>query len=221
MIITYPLFDGVIEFEENKINVLIIENGTFFRKAVFDAVNQAKGEEGEFILSENFKIIDFSKNAEVIINFSELDFDSRKFAAKINKMAENASEELENESMELLSKINIFAASLATLMDIDVSFSEKENISDIIKLFDFKIDREGKTLGEQLLEYMKMCRMFFGKKLFIFVNLKSYLSEEEAESFYKSVLYEKYDVLLLESHQRGAFLEKEYVTVIDEDLCEI
>lgn len=70
-------------------------------------------------------------------------------------------------------------------------------------------------------EYMKMQRSFFGKEVFVFVNLKSCFSEEEIENFYQWVFYNKFKVLLLESFQREIPLKDENTVIIDKDLCEI
>lgn len=58
-----------------------------------------------------------------------------------------------------------------------------------------------------------------GKKLFIFYNLKACLSPEELELFYRSVFYEKLNVLLVEDTQRGIKSFCEDTLVVDKDLC--
>ena len=94
-------------------------------------------------------------------------------------------------------------------------------ISANLKLLDLHIDSEVMTLPERMLEYMKLCRRFFGKKLFVFLNLKSFLSDRELELFYGTVMYEKFDILLVEGTQRGKTCSCERVYIIDSDLCEI
>lgn len=74
---------------------------------------------------------------------------------------------------------------------------------------------------EQLLEWMLMQRELLGKRLFILYGIKSLLCDDELVAFYRSALYEKLDLLLIESYQREQRLEEEYVTIIDKDLCVI
>ena len=71
-----------------------------------------------------------------------------------------------------------------------------------------------------LLEMMRLHRECFRKRLFVFVNLKAFLSENEITLFYQSVFYEKLSVLLLESGQKEPVRSCEEMRIIDKDLCE-
>lgn len=99
--------------------------------------------------------------------------------------------------------------------------NEIDSVESLIKLYNVSIDSSEKSLAEQLLLYMKICRDFFKKKLFVILNLKSFLSKDEIELFYKATFYEKFDLLLIESSQKEAPRDCEKVKIIDEDLCEI
>ena len=92
---------------------------------------------------------------------------------------------------------------------------------ELLRLFGFRLDREGLDVPELLLEWMLLERDFFGKRLFILYGLKSLLSHEEMSVFYRNALYEKLDMLLIEPCQRGKPMEEECVTIIDENLCVI
>ena len=61
---------------------------------------------------------------------------------------------------------------------------------------------------------------FEGEKIFVFVNLKSYIPEAELEALYKTAIHHKLKLLLIESTDR-ALLKHEKKLVIDNDLCEI
>ncbi len=49
--------------------------------------------------------------------------------------------------------------------------------------------------------------------------MKSLLSEDELGSFYRSVFYEKLDLLLIEAWQQLPPRQEEVTTIIDRDLC--
>lgn len=66
---------------------------------------------------------------------------------------------------------------------------------------------------------MRLQRAFFGKRLFILYGLKSLLSEEELSSIYRSIFYEKLDLLLIEAWQQTPPGKEEITTIIDRDLC--
>lgn len=92
----------------------------------------------------------------------------------------------------------------------------------MIKLLNYRIDKEEMDFAEQLLEYMKLRRRFFGEQLFIIYNLKACLDSDELRLFYKTVRYEKLIILLIEDRQRetvGGDCCEERTLIIDEDLC--
>ena len=51
--LAHPLLQSPIEFKENRVPVLIVENGQLFRRLIGDLLAQENGEPGEFALSEN------------------------------------------------------------------------------------------------------------------------------------------------------------------------
>ena len=59
---------------------------------------------------------------------------------------------------------------------------------------------------------------FIGKKLFVTVNLRSYISDKEAELFMQTALLHKFNVFMIENyeHKRLSY-EKRFI--IDADLC--
>lgn len=87
MKLAHYYLDSLIEFEENTVNVLIIENGQKLRETVSMLILQSEGEQGDFIISEGLNILDFSKYTEVIINVFDLKFDTKKIVTKINQTA--------------------------------------------------------------------------------------------------------------------------------------
>lgn len=67
---------------------------------------------------------------------------------------------------------------------------------------------------------MSLILDFEPKKLFVFVNLRSYFLDEEIELFVKTVKLRQMQVLLLESSSRQRIDGIKQLT-IDCDLCEI
>ena len=83
------------------------------------------------------------------------------------------------------------------------------------------MDTEELSFPELLLEWLRIQRRLMGKRIFIFYGLKACLSREEQELLFRSILYEKLDVLLIEPFQRENVIKEECVTIIDRDLCVI
>lgn len=160
------------------------------------------------------------KKAAFLSDIFNIDFSSKKITARINQ---NICERLsENKDIyEIIRLLNEIGAEGISVADFDIQFSEIESLEGIIPIFDFKIAEEEMELPEKIIEYMKIYRELFKKELFIFVNLKSCFSENEIENFYSYVFYNKFNVLLLESFQRGIPRNDENTVIIDSDLCEI
>lgn len=220
MMLTCYFVEKPIEFYENRINVIVIENQKLFRKAVFGFIEQAENGNGNFILSEGFETLEFSKKVAVLPDIFNIDFSSKKILTKINQnICENFSANEKFYNVKNL--LNEIGYEVISDSDFDLQFSEIENFENIIKIFDFKLNSDEVELIDKVTEYMKMQRSFFGKEVFAFVNLKSCFSEEEIENFYQWVFYNKFKVLLLESFQREIPLKDENTVIIDKDLCEI
>ena len=66
--------------------------------------------------------------------------------------------------------------------------------------------------------YIKISSELVAIKVFFFVNLRSYLTQDELNELYKMVDYYKVSLILLESIERNErSREKRYI--IDKDLC--
>jgi CRISPR-associated protein Csn2 len=60
-----------------------------------------------------------------------------------------------------------------------------------------EIDNSYDSLGEKLLDYFELVEVYDRKKLFILVNLRSYLSETEMAQFVKSVIAHQYALICI------------------------
>ena len=59
-----------IEIEDNIIYTLVFENKKYYRENIIELINQHKGNEGSYILSNDNKEISFDKNSYIITDFS-------------------------------------------------------------------------------------------------------------------------------------------------------
>lgn len=72
---------------------------------------------------------------------------------------------------------------------------------------------------ERLIDYMELVREFERDKLFVYVNLRSFFSDEEIERFLRTALDHGYRILLIDAQSHEKLLLENRVTV-DNDLCE-
>lgn len=221
MISSYYL-ESPVYFEENTVNVIVVENSVHFRSFSERIINGINGFDTDFRLSdEKFQSMELSKYAEFIIDPFAVDCSSKKILSKLAEEMTSISEQYTNELHDIMFRLNKIGGLMSVQSQFEATFSEVNDISKIIKLLDFSIDFEEKDTLEKVIEYMKICRQYLGKKLFIFLNLKCFFSKEELAEFYKAVFYEKINILLLERMCYNDGIECEKVRIIDSDLCEI
>ncbi|MBQ3379736.1 MAG: type II-A CRISPR-associated protein Csn2 [Clostridia bacterium] len=220
MILAHYLLSTPISFKENVINVLTVEEPRTLRSFLTQLTAQQQGDEGGFVLSDKSGILEFSKYAAVITDAFGMTLNSKNIRSRLEKQAVSYAEGHERELTCALNAVNELGALTAMDFSENVACSFVET-ADLIKTLGFYIDEEGLELPQKALEYMRIYRSFFGTRLFVFCGLKAYLSQDELSGLYKSICYEKFDVLLIESSYREPVLPIEINRIIDADLCEI
>ena len=223
MMLAHPMFSKIIDFKNEMINILIIENQKFLTQLIEDIINQINGENGDFVLSEDFIPLDMQKHLEIIIDFFNLDINNKKVLTAIyNKIKKIAYDDenyikTENFKTEAFNYIETLINQTEYPLILDVQF----DISGLLKLFDVKIEINSNTFLEKIIDYMSVLYEFLNRKCIVFVNLMSYLDISEIELLYKEIQYKKYNVLFIENSFRTKIGEYENIYIIDEDMCEI
>ncbi len=219
--LVHPEISQQIEFEENRINTVVIENRDFFRRILTDLAKQINGEDGEFILSSDYAPIEISTHVELITQVIPFEINRKSLLTKIYAFAEH---EAVNESnftatQELLSHIerHIHALLFSCSYDFEI---EKLNIGTIVKSIGIVLSENYDNELEKLLDYMQLVREFDREKIFIYVNLRSYFSDIDMEIFAKEAVSRKFQILLIENMENKR-LSFEKRLIIDKDLCEI
>lgn len=223
MMLAHPMFSKIIDFKNEMINILIIENQKFLTQLIEDIINQTNGENGDFVLSEDFIPLDIQKHLEIIIDFFNLDINNKKVLTAIyNKIKKIAYDDenyikTENFKTEAFNYIETLINQTEYPLILDVQF----DISGLLKLFDVKIEINSNTFLEKIIDYMSVLYEFLNRKCIVFVNLMSYLDISEIELLYKEIQYKKYNVLFIENSFKTKIGEYENIYIIDEDMCEI
>ncbi len=101
-----------------------------------------------------------------------------------------------------------------------ITFNLDLDLTALLKMYSVQIDDTAISLAEKLIEYMKLSHQILGIRLFVFVNLRDYLSEDEMKQVYESAFYDKIQLLLIEGHSQVP-LPGEDILIIDKDLCKI
>lgn len=221
MIFVYPEIDRVFDVDDGTLNTVIIESQELFRRLLSDLSDRINGGTGKSILSQDDVPVDMSEYAEIVDRFVPFEINRKELLSKVASALEKQANAQENyeQTMKTLRDVEAFLDSLAFDFPCDILFP-KLSVSSIIKCASPQLCDDSESLSERLINYMELIYEFDRQKLFITVNMRSFVSDAEAELFARTVIAHGYRVLMLESAERER-LSNENRLIIDGDLCEI
>ena len=217
MKIIIPEIDHVFECEGDSVCSIVIENQQVFFNIISDLYKQRQGEDGQAVLSDCNKSISIEKHTEIISQFIPFDMNPKSLVSKINSRMQ----ELSMDDVHYMKTNELVAEWERYLMDLSLGlignfeFSKVSGES-LIKAAGIKIDALYDSLGEQLLDYFELVEEYDRKKLFVLVNLRSYLSDQEISIFISQILQRSIQIMLLESSEHP-IVEGERRYILDKD----
>lgn len=218
----WKLLNGPLLFDENHPAVLSVEKPAAFTNLLGELHELVQNGMAECGFYENNEPIPAEKRLEIIADPFAADPNQKKILnalyARLEKQMWN--EETFAKTNAAFSALQGYLAQLAEEMDYPVIFAEHLSGTALLKACEMQLEAEGGTLLEQLDSYLRACREFLKKDVFLFVNLHAYLKNEEILELYKTAAYQKCKLLLLESHEPEA-LPNEKRVVLDADLCQL
>lgn len=220
MILSHPTLEQPLTFENDRINVLVIENRDQFSKYVCELNNQSKGESGNFVLSIDDKCIEMSNLVKVVIDPFNLDLNAKDILTQVyNRLYKISLDENHYCSMnEHVASMTNCIAELLVEADLDMDFKDC-SMADVIKMFSPKFIPSD-DLVTKITDYLDIASKYSKCRLFTFVNLGRYLNSEKLTLLEQHIVYQKYNVLFIESDWKR-ISDCENIVIIDENLCEI
>lgn len=220
MKLAYSDMGHVLRFDGGYVNELVIEN----KKMFFDMVNsmamQSDGLHGDCVLSVSDKPVEFSKYADLTVQFAPFQVNRKSLLTKLYAALEKKALSSENymKTGELLGELEKYVFQLSEDLPFEIN-CQKLAIGPIIRALAPEIEESDKSALEKIFAYMEFVREFDRDKLFIMVNMRSYFSDEKMENFIESICLHDFKVLLLENFT-SAKLKYTKRFVVDADLCE-
>ncbi len=213
--------DYVFDCGQEKTCCVVVENQRLLYKILEDLSGQMAGEAGIAVLSEDNKTLNIAKYCEVISQFAPFDINRKNLLTKIGaRMHQLAVSDVHYLKMqELMTEWERYLMELSMEMVGNLEFP-KISPDSLIKAAGVQLENTYDNLGEQLLDYFELVQEYEAKKLFVLVNLRSYLSDEEMHLFLEGIQARQIELLLLESTERRK-LEPEQRYIVDQDLCVI
>lgn len=221
MKIILPEIDYVFDCGQEKCTCIIVENQKLLYKILEDLSVQMAGESGKTVVSEENITLGIGKYCELISQFAPFDINRKNLLTKVGtRMHQLAvADEHYLKIQEILAGWERYLMELSMEMVGNFEFP-KISADSLIKAAGVQVENSYDSLGEELLDYFELVQEYDMKKLFVLVNLRSYLSDEEMNLFLEGILNRRIEVLLLESTERK-MLEYEERYIVDRDLCVI
>lgn len=222
MMIAYPPAGVVSELYESHVMSIVVENQTLFRSIICDIHEQMTGSSSTFVLSENFSPLDIRKNLDLITSFVPFEVNQKDIISKLYNALKSKAVDSENfqRTQELYSYISKYLFELSSSADKDLIYDVPDDINGILKAFNVRFNDRDMTLPEKIMEYMLISEQLKGTKVFVTVNMRSFISDKKTEQLFKSVVLHKINLICIENKEYSR-LDTEKVIIIDEDMCVI
>lgn len=202
------------------LNYLVVENHKLFRTMIEKLRHQILNEAGKYILSDGNTDIDLHKKSKLITDPFELEFNKstvlKNVYSDLKGMVED--EFFYEKTLKLQCEINQFLSELISEYEIELEYDDKFDVLKFMKAIDLKVAGEHESFLDKIVIYMKTMNLLLGIKYFFFVNLSTYLEENEIEELRKECEYNEYTVVLIENKYYNNGKE---ITLIDDDLCRV
>lgn len=200
---------------------LVVESPNFFREIIKDLT--ISEEEKEISISIDGKSLNFEKDVDVIFNPLKLDFNNRRAITALLKLLlkTSVSEDFYLATNKLKTKIVKYFSEIVDAGDFEFEVSTDDfTMDNIAKAASIHIVGDEDDFVELLTDYVSMMTELAGIKIFIFVNLRCLMSDDDLGRFHHNLNNHQIDTLLLEGVSREK-LPKVPRLLVDSDLCEI
>jgi CRISPR type II-A/NMEMI-associated protein Csn2 len=219
MMLSHYNINSPIVFDEDHVNVLVIENPTQLSKIVEELILQSEGKNGGFTLSDKNELLPIFGNIITLIDPFSLVPNEREILNRLYSHMKNDAldEDCYLNVNEMISTIEKELEHIMLRQPVQLERNDID-IMGLIKLANIHFEVSG-PLIERIYDYVTICKEYRRIKIFIFVNFKSYLTVEEIIQLYSFAQYQKIHILMIETHQ-SEILCQEKIRIIDIDLCE-
>lgn len=222
MKLVHPDFGFQMQFGQGNVCELVIESPGSFAKYVQELLRQTEGEEGDFVLSEGEKEYPLSKYAEIIVNPLAVDINDKKI---LNKLYHELAERSVDDEMYLLTQkvtadLQSYFFQLEQRCPYMLESDMEIDMIAVFKALGVKLENYSDDFFENIVQYTKILAELMGKRICIFVNIRSYLDEVQVEQLIEMAEYNEMALLFIEKSQDG-FSNGIARYIIDKDNCEI
>lgn len=181
-----------------------------------------KGQEGRYVLSDKEKEVDLAKNVEIIFDIFSLEINEKRILNKLySEMNELAkSEEFFVKTQEVIQGIQKYLLDLEYATDYILTFEQEIELPALFKAAGLRHEEIEENYFERIIRYVKIVVSILHIRVLVFVNLRSYLTDEQIQELMEEALRQQIYVVLVENSQKNC-IEGGKRYIIDKDMCEI
>ena len=208
--------------DDNVVMEWVIEAPEEFTRYVQELYMQCEGAEGDFVLSDGEKELGIAKNVEFLDSVLDLDVNERKILGKLYADLEQLaySEKFVVRTQEMIQYMRTYIFELEQETDFMLEVDDGVDMSAIFKGNGVKLEAVETGILEKIVHYIKVARLLLKKQVFVFVNVRRYLTARQVEQLIKEAAYQEVQILLIENVMRDC-VNSARRCIIDSDKCEI
>lgn len=219
--VSHVHLETALTISPDAVQVLIIENPDEFYFTVESLDKQLNEGDGEFVFTKNGESFSPSKSGIMLCDLFHFDLNDKKILNLLYKKLET---NVFGEKLPYFYKTNsintAFIEDIAYTVPFLLEYDEPQPL-DYFKALNLKFAKTYTSLEEKIICYVNALIELKKCEFFIFVNLKSVLSDEKLLQFYNHCQKEQVGILLIESKKQRNSLPSEKTIIITNDLCEI
>ena len=210
-------FDNEIVFNEENINVLLIEDVKCFSHIIEVLNDKINGIELNeiFLLDEKNEELRMDKRMYLLLDIFNIDYNSKKVLNAIYKLIsdnieKNQDYEIEERTLELRNYI------IQEINELPFEFVMKNEIeiTEILKLYNLKIDSENYiSVLERIELLIDIISTMKIADILIIPNLKLFLDDKDLVELYKYSLYNNIKLLLIERYSSKRLKYEKNITI--------
>ncbi len=212
-------YDLTIELEEETVQVLIIENPKILSAMLQELHQQIYGGDGNYVLSNNDKIIKIAKKTSLILEPLSITCGDKKIISKIyDELSMCVEDQLLEDKVKINQEVISYIDNVIRQVPYPLEYNLEIETESLLKLVGVRMEVNETDLCEKVAEYIKVMSAVCKCELIIFLNLKMYFTKEELELLYKQAIYSNIKLILIENLEREQ-LSGEKIQILDYDKC--
>ncbi len=209
------------QFRENTPVELLIDSPDIFQDFVTDLWRQFTENDEFIIFSEADKEMRLDKVGDIILDPLQIDINNRKIITKIYQDVIQESQDNYQEQMSVLQmQMEQFVINACENSEFTLTYDANPNMAEVLKMYNVRVDNSDMDMLSRILTYIKLAHRVLNTSLFIFVNLKAFFSDDMLDKLFRTLQYEKVNILLIERFDTPCVAMQTRI-IIDKDSCVI